>query len=66
MSTDIVRFKSDPVPHKQFSGAALKLYLELTLPLILATFAVWGIMYHRSIRRPGAMDVNYSPIMSRQ
>jgi hypothetical protein len=47
MSTDIIRFQSPsggPGP-KVFQVDALILWLYASVPLIVVTFAVWGIVY---------------------
>jgi hypothetical protein len=47
MSTDIVKFEGEnggPGP-KVFQSDALKLYVYISIPLMVATFAAWGIIY---------------------
>jgi hypothetical protein len=47
MSTDIIRFQSPsggPGP-KVFQAEALILWSYASVPLIVATFAAWGIIY---------------------
>jgi hypothetical protein len=47
MSTDIIRFQSPsggPGP-KVFQAEVLILWLYVSVPLIVVTFAAWGIIY---------------------
>jgi hypothetical protein len=48
MSTDIVKFPVSSVtnkPEKVFAHDALKLFFEITFPLMLITFLAWGAFY---------------------
>jgi hypothetical protein len=48
MSTDIIRYSTDPtsgVSEEEFSLAALRLYMSITLPMMAMTFAAWYCMY---------------------
>lgn len=66
MSTDVIRFgtsNAESSNQGHFSSAALKLYLELTFPLMLVTFAAWGVVYHY-IKTRGGMDVDWVGYMS--
>jgi hypothetical protein len=45
MSTDIVKFPSTQESGKVFQLGALQLYLAITLPVTLATFAAWALVY---------------------
>ena len=47
MSTDIVQFQGPnggPGP-KVFQSDALKLYIYISIPLMVLTFAAWGAIY---------------------
>ena len=47
MSTDIVKFEGEnggPGP-EVFQSDALKLYIYISIPLMVVTFAAWGIIY---------------------
>ena len=54
MSTDIVQFENSngggPGP-KVFQSDALKLYIYITLPLMVLTFAAWGVIYKLENRK---------------
>ncbi|KUJ17136.1 uncharacterized protein LY89DRAFT_585234 [Mollisia scopiformis] len=53
MSTDIVRFQGPnggPGP-KTFQAEALKLYVYITLPMMLLTFAAWFLIYKLESRK---------------
>jgi hypothetical protein len=48
MSTDIVHFVMDPTSGnnvKVFQLGALKVYLAITVPLMVATFIAWYVVY---------------------
>lgn len=54
MSTPIVQFNpppSDGQPRKVFSSAALKLYLVITLPLMVLTFISWAFYKYAERRK---------------
>lgn len=54
MSTDIVKFPTTPEQQdagKVYHPAALNLYLEVTLPMMVLTFAAWAAMYQWSKRK---------------
>ena len=55
MSTDIVHFPNTDVgPFESlFSRGALKLYLLISLPLVVITLAGWYVFYHWEIRQTG-------------
>lgn len=53
MSTDIVKFEGSnggPGP-EIFQWPALRLYIIISIPFMVVTFAAWGIMYKLEIRR---------------
>jgi hypothetical protein len=48
MSTDIVHFVTDPTSGnnvKVFQLGALQVYLAITIPLMVATFIAWYVVY---------------------
>lgn len=45
MSTDIVKWESTQESGKVFQLGALQLYLAITIPMMLATFAAWWGVY---------------------
>lgn len=53
MSTDIIRFQNDQngEPQRVFHSKALQLYLMITLPLMLLTFAAWYFVKRRIGRK---------------
>lgn len=52
MSTPIVQFDhgEDGIAAKNIGVGALALYLAISLPLVIFTFVVWGIMLFREKR----------------
>jgi hypothetical protein len=47
MSTDIIRFQKGDSgkPERVFSLEALRLFLAITLPLMVVSFLAWGVFY---------------------
>ena len=45
MSTDIVQFQGSEPGLEDFQLGALKLYIYISVPLMVLTFAAWGVIY---------------------
>ena len=45
MSTDIVQFQGSEPGSEVFRSDALKLYIYVSVPLMVLTFAGWGVIY---------------------
>lgn len=53
MSTDILQFTNN---QEDFSFRALQIYLEVTIPFMVLTFAAWRILYVWTKKREQAEE----------
>ena len=61
MSTDIIRFQPQQGPGEVFQPGALKLYLAITIPMMLVVFAAWAIVYRCVDRRQDLKEYGGRP-----
>lgn len=61
MSTDIIQFQSPEESGKIFQLEALKLYLAITIPMMLIVFAAWAIVYRYVNRKQDLEEFGGKP-----